>query len=177
MVEGIRLLTLWQNWASLIALNLKRFETRSWPTKYRGSLAIHAARRPVCLVKIPRSLLTQQQFDLLRSLESVPLGGIVAVVRLVSCREMWDSEVYGPLMSPSRRGIDIATVSPLEKAVGDWQEGRFAWELADIRPILPVWCKGGQGLRKVSPELLRQVEDRLNETAAIEQLLGGQADA
>lgn len=40
-------LTLWQPWASLVALGVKTIETRSWSTAYRGPLAIHAAaRRP-----------------------------------------------------------------------------------------------------------------------------------
>lgn len=37
-------LTLWQPWASLIAIGAKWIETRSWSTRYRGPLAIHAAK-------------------------------------------------------------------------------------------------------------------------------------
>jgi hypothetical protein len=40
-----RVLSLWQPWASLVALGVKTIETRSWSTKYRGPLAIHAAAR------------------------------------------------------------------------------------------------------------------------------------
>lgn len=43
----MKALTLWQPSASLIAREVKRIETRSWSTDYRGPLAIHAAaRRP-----------------------------------------------------------------------------------------------------------------------------------
>lgn len=38
----MRALTLWQPWASLVALDVKTIETRSWSTSYRGPLAIHA---------------------------------------------------------------------------------------------------------------------------------------
>jgi activating signal cointegrator 1 len=38
----VKALTLHQPWASLIALGHKSIETRSWSTKYRGPLAIHA---------------------------------------------------------------------------------------------------------------------------------------
>lgn len=41
----MKALTLWQPWASLVALGAKRIETRSWSTTYRGPLAIHAAAR------------------------------------------------------------------------------------------------------------------------------------
>ena len=43
----MKALTLWQPWASLVALGVKTIETRSWSTTYRGPLAIHAAKRVV----------------------------------------------------------------------------------------------------------------------------------
>ena len=43
----MKALSLWQPWASLVALRVKTIETRSWSTSYRGPLAIHAAKRPV----------------------------------------------------------------------------------------------------------------------------------
>lgn len=42
-------ITVWQPWASLIALRAKRFEFRSWPApeRYQGTrIGIHAAARP-----------------------------------------------------------------------------------------------------------------------------------
>lgn len=47
MTEPVKALSLWQPWASLIAIGAKRIETRSWATKHRGPLAIHAAARPL----------------------------------------------------------------------------------------------------------------------------------
>ncbi|TRU31740.1 MAG: ASCH domain-containing protein [Microcystis aeruginosa Ma_QC_B_20070730_S2] len=44
----MKAISLWQPWASLVANGLKLYETRGWPTKYRGVLAIHAAKRPLC---------------------------------------------------------------------------------------------------------------------------------
>jgi activating signal cointegrator 1 len=41
----VKALSLWQPWASLIALRVKTVETRSWRTSYRGPLAIHATKR------------------------------------------------------------------------------------------------------------------------------------
>ena len=38
----MKALTIRQPWASLIAAGVKTIETRSWSTKYRGPLAIHA---------------------------------------------------------------------------------------------------------------------------------------
>jgi hypothetical protein len=43
----VKALTLHQPWAQLVAIGAKRIETRSWSTRYRGPLAIHAgARKP-----------------------------------------------------------------------------------------------------------------------------------
>lgn len=41
----MKALSLYQPWASLIAVGVKTIETRSWATKYRGRLLIHAAAR------------------------------------------------------------------------------------------------------------------------------------
>src|SRR5437660_12667474 len=77
-------ISLWQPWASLIALGLKRFETRSWPLrKYspRMSYAIHAAKR---WTKAQRDLC---EFDPIISRMvmgltpiTMPLGAYVAIV-------------------------------------------------------------------------------------------------
>lgn len=42
----MKALTIRQPWASLIGLGVKTIETRSWTTRYRGPLAIHAGKRP-----------------------------------------------------------------------------------------------------------------------------------
>lgn len=46
----MKALTIRQPWAALIAAGVKTIETRSWPTKHRGPLAIHAgkAKVPFC---------------------------------------------------------------------------------------------------------------------------------
>lgn len=41
----MKAISLWQPWASLVAVGAKKIETRSWATKYRGSLAIHATKK------------------------------------------------------------------------------------------------------------------------------------
>src|SRR3546814_15511313 len=42
---AVKAISLWQPLASAIALGHTSIETRHWPTKYRGELAIHAATR------------------------------------------------------------------------------------------------------------------------------------
>lgn len=63
----MKALSLRQPWASLVADGRKTIETRTWRTRYRGPLAIHASARPY---------------------EDLPTGGIVAVAWLYGCRPM-----------------------------------------------------------------------------------------
>lgn len=41
----MKAITLYQPWATLVALGKKKIETRSWKTDYRGPLAIHVAKK------------------------------------------------------------------------------------------------------------------------------------
>ena len=41
----MKAISLWQPWASAVARRAKFNETRHWATSYRGTLAIHAAKR------------------------------------------------------------------------------------------------------------------------------------
>lgn len=110
----VRALTVRQPWASLIALGTKRIETRSWSTRYRGPLAIHAgAHRPEHLSRVGEwsvhSQFTEPESGPeLRRLGSVdrgvlvpdrherglaapmPLGAVVAVVDLLDVVPMVD---------------------------------------------------------------------------------------
>ncbi|MBD1864167.1 MULTISPECIES: hypothetical protein [Trichocoleus] len=167
----VRCITLWQPWASLVGL--KKNETRHWSTQWRGWLAIHAAQRPVvgaeveviyeavrCQNTDPKLIqqLDQVLGDYLAKGEGLPLGQIVTLTKLVDCLEMWDSTVYGPLMPPDRRGIDIASVDPLEKAVGNWQEGRFAWKFDDFISLpTPIPAQGRQRLWPPTMDVTEQL--------------------
>ena len=54
-----KVLSVKQPWASLI-FHGKNIENRTWPTKYRGELLIHASAKSA---GIPSELLTEEQFD------------------------------------------------------------------------------------------------------------------
>src|SRR5262245_33853273 len=93
----MRALSLWQPWASAIALGAKRVETRDWSTRYRGPLAIHAAKRVVRDELVYCATGTEwaaalwplgfRRGDSWKHLRAVlPFGAVVAVCRLVDCR-------------------------------------------------------------------------------------------
>lgn len=139
----MKTITLWRPWATFIALNFKQYETRSWGTRYRGKLAIHAAKRPID----PSGKYTASQVynltggKLALKRREYPLGCIVAIVDLVDCPQM-DSSL-------------ISRQTELEQAVGCWQPGRFAWQLGNVVALPePITYRGCQGLRDVRPEVL-----------------------
>lgn len=129
----MKLISLTQPWASLVAAKLKRFETRSWDTAYRGDLAIHATKGPTdehMLQQIGR--VVPEALGL-----SMPHGAVIAVVRLVSCDEMTQAMVW--------------STDDRELAVGDWRPGRFALELADVRALrTPVLIAAGSRGRPIT---------------------------
>ncbi len=145
----MRALTLWQPRASLVALGAKKIETRSWPTQYRGPLAIHAAKafgpayrvlayhqEPFRTVLVEAGLIPTQQYGMVP--EGLPLGAIVAVCELVACERMTD-----PL---------IAMVGEPERSFGDYQRGRWMWILKGIRRLRePIPAKGARGLWEWEP--------------------------
>ena len=125
----MKAITLYEPWASLAALMEKEYETRSWSIRYRGTMAIHAGKREPkgyeFTDRINKALFSQGHYEM-------HLGSVIAIADLVDCI----------LMTPEF----IASVSAKERAFGDWDEGRFAWKLANVRRIDPVPAKGMQGL-------------------------------
>lgn len=145
----MKIITLWQPWATFIALNLKGCETRSWETGYRGKIAIHAAKRHIdpdgkYVIRLVHEL-TDAMVPHKRN--DYPLGCIIAIADLVDCRCM-DTNF-------------IAEQSDLELALGYWQSGRFAWQLDNILALPePIPYRGSQGLCDVRPETLKILTKR-----------------
>lgn len=173
----MKIITLHQPWATLIALGFKQYETRSWATKYRGTIAIHAAKRHID----PDGIYAiQQVHDLTggkvpRIRGDYPLGAIVAIADLVDCEPMSN---YSPTIGQvkhfekgtfetARWHVLINAMTPLERAVGDWQAGRYAWRLNDVIALPePIPYKGSQGLGNVSEEVQQQIKTMCNEVTA-----------
>lgn len=71
----MKVLTIKQPWASLIIEGYKRFEFRSWKTKYRGELLIHAGKS-----------IDKEAYERLKGyLTEMPLGKIIGKVELTNC--------------------------------------------------------------------------------------------
>jgi hypothetical protein len=153
----MKALTLWEPWASAIALRQKTIETRGWPTKYRGPLAIHAAARHHDDEKgffegILSGLHPLQreawQAHCQCEYDALPFGCIVATCRVFDCVRIQGA---------------ADEVPDDERKWGDYRAGRFAWLLTEIAPVAkPVVTTGRQGLWDWDqPSLLKQTVSQL----------------
>lgn len=156
----VRVLSLWQPWAGLVAAGVKRFETRSWSTKWRGLVAVHAARTTVCLRQVPapvRAVLERNPtvFGPLREADP-PLGAVVALVQVEDCLST------GPWYGGQKAPEWLEALGADERASGDFGPGRFAWRLSRVGYLAkPIPFRNGQGLRKAPAHLVRLLADEL----------------
>lgn len=145
----MKAISLWQPWASAIALGLKRNETRKWSTDHRGALAIHAALKDTGLIRAAFSELMKdpefaEAFDAVgyRTFDDLPRGRVVATVSL--------DEVV-----PTGVMLECSQVEPLEYRLGDYSPERFAWRLSNVRRVDPAYIvTGRQGFFSVPDALL-----------------------
>ncbi len=144
----MKVLSLTQPWATLMALGLKQIETRSWRMAYRGPLAIHAAKgfpmrareltyqKPFCTVLL--------QHDL--RLVDLPLGAILCVVDAVDCVSTNTPDLDAVL---KYRGAEH------ERAFGDYSPNRFLWITENVRRLPePIPARGSLGLWEYAGALL-----------------------
>jgi len=127
----MKCLSLWQPWATLIAIGAKRIETRSWETPYRGPLLIHAAKRhdgdSLSLIAdepFRRALINER-----RSLIcDLPFGAIIAIAHLDRILTIGGGHKGAVILVESGE-----SVSSPEREFGNYELGRFAWMLTNIR--------------------------------------------
>lgn len=145
----MKVISVMQPWATLIALGEKKFETRSWETKHRGELLIHASKkmngfiRDICNQEPFKPVLAKCVF----TVDNLPLGEIIATAKLTNCFKVHaDHSGSSALLSPNESPIWWVGKDSNEFIFGDYSHGRFAWELQDVRRIEPIPAKGQLGL-------------------------------
>ena len=155
-------LSLTQPWATLMAIGAKTIETRGWPTKYRGLLAIHAAKGlPVECRQLRyrhpyQSVLADGGYGEARPL---PLGVIVAVVEVFDCRPFFRYNLE-PIIG-TRRASELQ-LPPHELDFGDFTEGRYGFLTRNVQRLrVPVEHRGHQGIRDLPPDVEERVRAQL----------------
>jgi len=121
MAKIMPAISLWQPWASFIAIGVKPYETRHWraPPRLVGQrIAIHAAKHPVERDDVTWWRRVSGETEL-------PLGAFVcsAILRAV-----------------------VPAEHVLGDEFGDYAPGRFCWHLTEVERFNPpIPAKGAQG--------------------------------
>lgn len=83
----MKAITIKQPWASLIVDGIKDIENRTWPTKFRGRVLIHSAKKPIEMV-FGNEMFTREQWnritDKTQSINKT-CGSIIGSVEIVDC--------------------------------------------------------------------------------------------
>jgi hypothetical protein len=141
----MKAVSLHQPYASFIAWGIKTHETRSWYAPFslrKGEpLIIHAAERklgdeerqlcalPSIAAEFAKRGITPDQ---------LPLGALVCVTEYVRPKT-----------------TDTFRSSGLDHLLGNYQPGRWAWELNLVRPLDPIRYTGQQGIFNVPDGILQ----------------------
>lgn len=156
----MRCLTLTEPWASLVAEGAKRVESRSWGTTYRGELAIHAGQK-LTRDDIEIAVAYIEEWGVLPACESMlrgwprvkdafreTRGRVIAIATLVACvpTERVRAMDY-PRGAPFLHEDGRLLISEMERDLGNYGAGRWAWVLADVRRLRePAPATGTLGL-------------------------------
>src|SRR5262249_28231184 len=123
----MKTISIQQPWAAAVVLGRKDIENRSWPTRYRGPLLIHAGRSRAQVEALGRVELTR--IVPTWHLPEMAFGAVIGIVTFFDC-------------------------VPVEEA-GDseWAGGPWCWLLRDRRAFdRPVPLRGRLGLFEVDDD-------------------------
>ena len=153
----MKVITLWQPWASLIMIDAKPFEFRGWSYVERGvgvkpgdTIGIHAGARPIKLAEID---------DLLRRLDDpICSTGLVAdkaralLTRIAKAVKGRGVVEMSALLGTVRIGPPVLSVDAMPTwrgEIGDsdrLEHCKWAWPMLNVKPLqAPIVMKGWQG--------------------------------
>lgn len=142
----MKAISLIQPYATLIMLgyDYKWNETRSWSTKHRGKLAIHASKgKPPWARKAAENPLIKEALEAHGlTFADLPRGSILGTVVVRELHKI--------------TADFVATLTPMEIAAGDYTLNgkRWAWQLEDREVFAaPVDCSGALSLWEVPKEV------------------------
>ena len=127
----MKVLTLKQPWATLVAEGIKRYEFRSWKTNYRGKVLIHAGAG---IDK--KELIRFKELNL-----EFPAMKILAEVDLDDCLEL-DEE------------LNKKIINEKNIAYGSKKRTGYAWKLENVKKIkYNIVVKGKLGLWNIDLDI------------------------
>jgi len=148
-------------WGSLLAAREKEYETRSWQTRHRGWVAIHASKmfpdraKWLCWQEPFLSSLIKAGIATFRDREGVarvyvsriPTQAILGIGFLADC-------------IPTEELMHGNRLTGKERSFGDFSPDRWAWRFERVIALPdPIPCKGDRGLWTPPADVCRQLED------------------
>ena len=121
----MKVLSVKEPFATLILNGIKKIETRSWKTNYRGELFIHASGKTFA----KEFLINDFVINLIKDMD-MNYGNIICKCNLVDCVYMDD------------KFIKNIKKNQIEYNCGEYKVGRYAWIIDDIKPIYLIPTKG-----------------------------------
>lgn len=135
----MKALSLLQPWATSVVQGHKVWETRSFKTKYRGKLLIHASQK---WTKAQSNLLFTDPFNkFLKPPHSLSVGAIIGSVDLVDCisTEEWFDMTVSEKWTTNQMLDQIG--------FGNFDAGRYAWHFQNpVEFERPVQASGALGI-------------------------------
>lgn len=143
----MKAVTLYQPYASFVIAGIKQNETRPRVWYHTGPLAIHSAQALVWwweeLWKIPEVMAAIKRSGLPTRIEDYPFGCVLGTV------------TAGEMVKTDYTPSSIAQLSLLERAVGNYDCGRYWWPLSNPQPLAnPLPWRGHQGLWNIPDSAL-----------------------
>jgi hypothetical protein len=167
----MKALTLYQPWATLIAMGFKEVETRDWYTAYRGPMAIHAGMKrdvdgQVLWLGITGAKDVVDTVDRFQLFHTLPFGAVVATCNLVACLPTGIHKRSGFDVTHRDVALQSFHFTPslgwdVEERFGNYAPGRWAWILRDVVPVNPpIPCHGWQKLWTLQGAPLAELQGR-----------------
>lgn len=121
----MKVLTIKEPWASLIINGYKEYEFRSWKTKYRGKILIHAG---MSLEKDAAKRFSEYNLEYYK-------GAIIGEATITDC-----------ILVDTKFNEELRKINPLVYAKSNHVE-TYAWKLENIKKYdKPIYIKGKLGL-------------------------------
>lgn len=134
----MKALTICQPYCELILRGEKRVENRTWPTRHRGLMYIHAGKN--------RSWLTDNDLE---RFPHMPFGAVVGIVNIVDCITLESIE-------SGAHDKTFPWLRSHEHANGPW-----CWIINDkVTPIGPWSYRGKQGLFEIEDAALDAIANK-----------------
>ena len=169
----MKVISIWQPFASLAVKGFKVFETRTWPAPASiigQTIGIASTKdiKPVQRAYFDEDLFSDYYAGTgMPPLDDLPCGYLLGTVTVDGCEVM--TEEF------------MEEVSDEEQAYGHWERGNFAWRLTDRMELEhPIPIRGAQGLYDWYGVLPNGSEAQVSASSAAQVLedqraLGGQA--